>query len=175
MFVGSNPGRVKMTAKKYNDALVVPDLTGIGDPLGEELMREGVSIYHTRKTDDKSIPGVHFTNILKQQMVEKLMISIEQRMITFPHIDVLIDELFAFQPFLSPTGKITYHAPEGKHDDCVIALMLAVWGLHGDVYEPYKPHSERSQADLFWKRVKEDRQRGLQKQAGDEAYKEIIV
>ena len=167
--------RVRMTAKRYNDALVVPDLTGVGDPLGEELMRAGVSIYHTRKSDDKSIPGVHFTNTLKQQMVEKLMISIEQRMITFPHIDVLIDELFAFQPFLSPTGKVTYRAPDGKHDDCVTALMLAVWGLHSDVYEPYKPHLEQSQANLFWKRVAEDKKREVQRRVGDEAFREVIV
>ena len=28
-----------------------------------------------------------------------------------------------------PTGQVSYSAPAGYHDDCVMALALAVWGV----------------------------------------------
>ena len=37
----------------------------------------------------------------------------------------LTDELRRFEYALSPSGAITYAAPAGYHDDCVIALALA--------------------------------------------------
>ena len=32
-------------------------------------------------------------------------------------------------------GIVTYGAPEGKYDDCVISLGLAVWGLRNQLRE----------------------------------------
>ena len=29
---------------------------------------------------------------------------------------------------IGPTGQVSYTAPSGYHDDCVMALALAVWG-----------------------------------------------
>jgi hypothetical protein len=41
--------------------------------------------------------------------------------------EVLTSELQRYEYAISPTGVITYNAPAGYHDDCVIALALANW------------------------------------------------
>jgi hypothetical protein len=40
---------------------------------------------------------------------------------------ILTSELKRYEYAISPTGVITYNAPAGYHDDCVIALALANW------------------------------------------------
>jgi hypothetical protein len=42
--------------------------------------------------------------------------------------DVLTAELQRYEYQISSTGNISYNAPSGYHDDCVIALALANWG-----------------------------------------------
>jgi hypothetical protein len=51
------------------------------------------------------------------------------RKVLYPLIQVLIDELKEFEKTETAAGNIRYSAPEGKHDDCVIALALCVWGI----------------------------------------------
>lgn len=147
--------RAKAIAQKYNNALCVPDRTGVGDPIVEDLQRAGIGIYHD--IDEK--PGVLFTSPKKIMLIEKLMVAIEHRLITYPELDVLIDELRAFSYELMPGGKFRYNAPEGKHDDCVISLALAVWALLGGVYDKYVPEKPKTSSDLFWDRVRRDTDR----------------
>ena len=54
-------------------------------------------------------------------------------MILFPKINELIEELESFSYEITPNG-FKYTAPDGYHDDCVIALGLAVHGLQGFLY-----------------------------------------
>jgi len=42
--------------------------------------------------------------------------------------EVLTAEMKRYEYETGPTGQISYNAPSGYHDDCVIALALAVWG-----------------------------------------------
>ena len=53
---------------------------------------------------------------------------IENGEITYPEIPWLINELKIFG-YENKNGKIVYEAPQGYHDDCVIALALACWHL----------------------------------------------
>jgi hypothetical protein len=41
--------------------------------------------------------------------------------------DVLTAEMKRYEYVISPSGGISYNAPSGYHDDCVIALALANW------------------------------------------------
>ena len=60
------------------------------------------------------------------------MVAIEQRLVSWPaEWEVLTDELERYEYQIGPTGKISYNAPDGFHDDCVMALALAVSGIHG--------------------------------------------
>lgn len=122
--------RIQELASKYNNALCVIDSTGIGDPLIEDLERAGLSLWYR---EDK--PGFKFTNETKTQLIKNLAINIEQRRITFPREQMLIDELEAFEYQITDSGKLTYGAPDGKHDDMVISLALACWALKSQMVE----------------------------------------
>lgn len=122
--------KVQELAAKYNNALCVIDSTGIGDPVIEDLQNAGLSIWYK---DDK--PGFKFTNDSKNQLINNLAIAIEQRRITFPREQILIDELQAFEYSITDGGRIKYSAPDGKHDDAVISLALAAWALRSQLTE----------------------------------------
>lgn len=108
--------RCEALSLKYNRAPVLIDSTGVGDPIYEMLRKRGVPV-----------EGYKFTNTSKEQLINRLSIAIEQEEITFPKIDVLLDELLIYEYEITKSGSIRYNAPEGKHDDCVIALALTVW------------------------------------------------
>ncbi len=110
--------RLEAIAKKYNDAYVVMDCTGVGDPLLEQAKRRGLQV-----------EGYQFTNTTKQNLIDNLIVAIEQEEISFPEIKPLINELELFEYEMTKAGNIKYSAPEGYHDDCVISLALAVYGL----------------------------------------------
>lgn len=111
-------GRIIAVHRRYNNARVYIDSTGLGDPIADDLAREGVL------TEDFKL-----SNKSKQQVVEKLAIFFEQKGIIIPNESVIIDELESYQYDFTESGKLQYSAPAGLHDDCVIALALAVWGL----------------------------------------------
>jgi hypothetical protein len=106
-------------AQKYNNAHVVMDATGVGDPVFEEAQKR-----------DLSVEGYHiYTNAAKKEIVDRAVVAIEQRQITYPNIPTLIDELKAFgYKFSKNMRTLQYSAPEGQHDDCVMSLCLAVHG-----------------------------------------------
>jgi len=117
---------IKSTAKKWNDAYVWIDSTGLGDPIEEDLRKAGV------KTKDYK-----FTSSSKEDLVEQMMIAIEQTLISIPDCDKtadMIEEVKAFTYKHLPSGKIIYEAPSNHHDDCVISLGLAIWGIKHLLY-----------------------------------------
>jgi hypothetical protein len=118
--------KIRHCAKTYNDGRVYIDSTGsIADAFEVDLRRSGVTCF-----------GVHITNERKAEMVERGIIFIERRLITFPQIDELINELMAFEYEILPLSrKFRYQAPSGLFDDCVIAFCLALIAVQALVYE----------------------------------------
>lgn len=110
-------GRVTTTWERLGHPRIVMDATGVGDPFVQELQYAGLPI-----------EPFLFTAITKRQLVESLAVSIDSRALTLPDEPVLLNELEAFDMTPLPSGSIRYSAPEGQHDDCVMALGLA---LHG--------------------------------------------
>ncbi len=115
--------RIKAVHKKYNNAKCWIDSTGVGEPIYEDLVNDGVDV-----------EGYKFTNESKKQVIQGLMISLEQEKIRiFQKEDllgkVLRDEMLIFEYEMTSSGLIRYQAPEGYHDDCVIALALTNWGV----------------------------------------------
>lgn len=94
-------------------ARALVDSTGVGDPIVERLQK-GRSNY----------TGFQFTAASKQKLMEGLAVAIQNREVTFPDGPVRAElELFEYQ--YTRTG-VRYSAPAGYHDDCVMALALAV-------------------------------------------------
>ena len=95
------------------------DSTGVGDPMVQFLQEQG-----------GEFTAFHFTGPSKQNLMERLAMAIHQGQIGFPADSLpsrpLVSELKSFEYTYVPTG-VRYSAPSGEHDDCVIALALAVW------------------------------------------------
>ena len=89
------------------------DSTGVGDPIVDALM-----------TDCYGVRGVKFSAASKQRLMEGLALAIQSREIKIPPGPIQ-KELENFEYVYSRTG-VFYSAPEGYHDDCVLALALAV-------------------------------------------------
>ncbi|MEI7900105.1 MAG: hypothetical protein WCK89_07620 [bacterium] len=49
---------------------------------------------------------------------------------------MLTAEMKRYEYLIGPTGQISYSAPSGYHDDCVMALALGVWGCGRFGVEP---------------------------------------
>lgn len=110
--------KIEALAKQYNNARVILDATGIGDPIADDLIRAGLSV-----------EAFKITNTSKKEIIEKLSIWIEQKKISMLDIPETAIEFDNFSYEITSTGKIVYNAREGYHDDIVISHALAVWGL----------------------------------------------
>lgn len=88
------------------------DSTGVGDPVVEQLQREGLAI-----------EGFKFTSQSKQELMLGLQVAIHQEKIHYP-AGMIQEELEIFEYQYSANG-VKYSAPSGFHDDCVMALALA--------------------------------------------------
>jgi hypothetical protein len=89
------------------------DSTGVGDPVVETLQKT-----------TPNITGYKFTQPSKQQLMEGLALAIQRRQVAYPD-GVIVAELEAFEYTYTRTG-CRYAAPEGLHDDAVMALALAI-------------------------------------------------
>jgi phage FluMu gp28-like protein len=91
---------------------IVIDSTGVGDAIVEDLQKKFNQMH-----------GFKFTSVSKQQLLEGLASAIHTKQISFPEGPIK-GELEVFEYTFTPTG-VRYSAPQGFHDDCVIALALA--------------------------------------------------
>jgi hypothetical protein len=126
--------RILAFARKYRGRLVL-DASGVGDPIFDDLKR----VY-------PDIEGFKFTAHSKTELVQRLIVAVEQKKVGWPgtgrdhrlqtadcrpgslepaNWEVLTAEMRRYEYQISPSGGITYGAPAGYHDDCVMALALA--------------------------------------------------
>lgn len=91
---------------------IVIDSTGVGDAIVEDLQKKFTQMH-----------GFKFTATSKQQLLESLASAIQTKSISYPN-NIIKQELEIFEYKFTPTG-VRYSAPQGFHDDCVIALALA--------------------------------------------------
>ena len=98
------------------------DSTGVGDPIVERLQKLRRNVFE----------GYQFSSSSKQKLMEGLAAAIQSGEVRFPDGAIRAElELFEYQ--YTRTG-VRYSAPEGYHDDCVMALALAVHH-----YRHYRP------------------------------------
>lgn len=105
--------RILNAWNQFNRPKILLDATGVGNPIYDDLHNAGVNI-----------EPFTFTPASKKELVWDLAVSLDNKSITFPNWEVLIKELEAFGYEMTRSGTISYNAPEGVHDDCVIALAL---------------------------------------------------
>jgi len=111
--------RIAAAVKRYSGRVVM-DSTGVGEPIFDDFRRDRMDV----------VP-YHFTEESKRHLVENLIVETEARRVAIADVAPLVGELEAFQYKMNRSGRLSYEGPSGGHDDCVIALALAVWALRG--------------------------------------------
>jgi hypothetical protein len=139
--------KIEAMARRYHDALVWPDATGVGDPVVEDLKSRGVRI------GGENQEGFKFTETSRQNLLNNLAILLEQDKVKIPNDPGLIAELESFQYTMGDTGKVKVKVPEGLPDDRVMSLALSVWGVREpvrlDLYTASEVYRNRSNPRSF--------------------------
>lgn len=139
--------KIEASARRYNDALIWPDSTGVGDPIVEDLKSRGLRI------GGEDGRGFKFNETSRQNLLNNLAILLEQDKIKIPNDEGLIGELESFRYELTERGKIKVTAPNGMTDDRVMSLALSVWGvsepIRPDVYLMHKVYENRTKNKSF--------------------------
>lgn len=107
------PWTKKQIATLTGESYALIDSTGLGDTILDDLQIQ----------DHMHVEGFVFSGRSKQQLMEELAEAIQAGEVRFEE-GVLADELREMEYAYTRTG-VTYSAPEGQHDDCVMALALA--------------------------------------------------
>ncbi len=107
-------GRLRALWERWQCTAILAERNSIGDPNIEALQREGLPVQ-----------GFTTTNATKGIVIEALSLAIETGQIRYPPDPTLLAELQAYEMDRLPSGLTRYSAPEGMHDDTVIALALA--------------------------------------------------
>lgn len=119
---------VLATAERYR-AKVVLDGTGVGDPIAESLRRRGLELI-----------SYTFTHQSKENAIDRLALLLENGRLRLLDHEAQTNELLSYEYQLTPSRNVKMSAPEGAHDDTVIALALACWGhdRFGTRSDPYQ-------------------------------------
>lgn len=111
--------RVKVLSDKWHLSMIYAELNSIGSPNVEALQADGLNVI-----------GMTTTNESKATWIQSLSLAFERNEIKIPDEPTLIGELNAYEMERLPSGRWRYGAPDGLHDDCVMALALAWYGMH---------------------------------------------
>lgn len=110
--------RIEATYHRFKALKVIPDSTGVGDPIAEDLDRAGLTVEPFK-----------FTEVSRRQLLDNLAVLLEQDKIKIPNDPGLVDELRSMVFTLSDSkGKLHVGVPENLHDDRIMSLALSVWG-----------------------------------------------
>lgn len=112
--------RLKLMYDRWGNPPILAENNSIGNPNIEELQLDGLAVQPFETTATTKPP-----------LIESLALAIERGEVQLPFED--IGELEAYEMKTNPnTGRPTYTAPDGMHDDRVMADALAWWGAVGN-------------------------------------------
>lgn len=121
---GLQKSRIIAAYQKFKCSGGVIDATGVGDGIFDDLRNAGLNL-----------EGFKFTSTTKQELVSNLSIAMDNNEIHYPPIEPLTDELGLYAYEQRANGQFSYSAPEGFHDDEVMALALLNRALGAHVAE----------------------------------------
>lgn len=110
-------GRLESLCRAWGVAAILAESNAMGEPIIEELHRAGLPVR-----------GFDTTAASKPPLVENLALALERAEWQFQDDPVWTAELQAYERRVNPaTGRSSYSAPAGCHDDTVIARALMLW------------------------------------------------
>lgn len=106
--------RLQQICEKYNVKRFMVEMNSMGVPNFESLQRKGLPVI-----------GFYTTATSKPPLVENLALALERAEWQFQDDPVWTGELEAYEMKMNPiTNRTTYSAPDGMHDDTVMARAL---------------------------------------------------
>lgn len=110
-------GRLQALCARFRPDAIYAEQNAMGEPLVEQLQRMSLPVYPFRTT-----------NASKAAIIDGLALALEREEVRLLPHEVLLNEMLSYQAERLPSGLMRYSAPDGAHDDCVIALALAYYG-----------------------------------------------
>lgn len=110
-------GRLLAKYQQWKPYCVVIE-ENFNDSFAERLKADGLPIVQFRTTSPS-----------KQQIINSLALAFEQAAIGIPDNPTLLAELQAYTMEKLPSGTFRYSAPSGLHDDMVMSLAFALYGV----------------------------------------------
>lgn len=106
--------RLKALADTWRVDSILAEQNAMGEPVIEQLQRDGLPVR-----------GFQTTSASKKPLIESLALAFEREEVRWLDDEVAALELEAYEMETLPAGRTRYSAPEGLHDDTVIARALA--------------------------------------------------
>lgn len=109
--------RLRALYEKWRPSTILAESNAMGDPIIDVLQRERLPVLPFQTTTSTKPP-----------LIENLALVFERTEWQFQADAIWTAELEAYERKVSTvTGRSSYNAPEGIHDDTVIARALMVW------------------------------------------------
>lgn len=141
--------RLRALCERWKPRAILAEANAMGDPIIDVLQREGLPVLPFQTTLSTKPP-----------LIENLALTFERAEWQFQADPIWTAELEAYERKVSTvTGRSSYSAPEGIHDDTVIARALMAWQanqrgnsaihqspVHGRSHKPMVRRSTRKAA-----------------------------
>lgn len=120
-------GRLRALADKWGVTYINAESNAMGEPVIERLQRDGLPVH-----------GFQTTASSKPPLIESLALALEREEVRWLDEPVATAELEAYERTVNAkTGRASYSAPEGLHDDTVMARALANDALNNYTWYVY--------------------------------------
>lgn len=113
--------RIAATCARFGVQTLIAESNAMGKPNNDMLRTMGLPVRDFTTTSGS-----------KAELIEQLAAAFDHRGIGILRDPVLMGELEAYEVERRPSGAVSYHAPDGMHDDCVMSLALAWYAISAD-------------------------------------------
>lgn len=110
--------RLQALWERWNIGYINAEANAMGEPVIEQLQRDGLPVH-----------GFTTTAATKPPLIESLALALERGECRWIADPIWTGELEAYERRVNQTGRSTYSAPQGMHDDTVMARALAWWPI----------------------------------------------
>jgi hypothetical protein len=122
-----------LAAPELRDAELVIDESGVGRAVGDLFEQDGLRPHRVTITAglEESRAGERVWRVPKVALVSRLQAALHAKELKLSpglaELRALQQELAEFRMRFTPVGNAVFGAREGRHDDLVLALAIAVW------------------------------------------------